>query len=131
MGKWSTYGVHTLTLALRMMGHDVKRIIDTGSENAHSVTIEFFEGRKATLDVRYAANQWDFCPWSFAARSGENYVGAKVEDHEGFYVNLLKEVCSFFKTGQVEMSVHEALITVKCLEAAEQSRLNGGVWVAI
>lgn len=131
MGKWATYGVHTLCLALRLMGHKVKRIIDTGTEHSRNVVLEFADGRRASLDVRFAANQWDFCPWSFAARIGENYIGAKVDNHDAFYMNLMRDVCSFFKTGKVEMPIEEALITVKCLEAAETSRKSGGVWISL
>ncbi|MEP6756902.1 MAG: hypothetical protein ABJA67_15465 [Chthonomonadales bacterium] len=131
MGKWGTYGVHTLCLAMRTMGHNVVRLIDTGTEKSRTIVLEFADGRRASLDVRFAANQGDFCPWTFAAKHGDNYIGATVGDHEGFYHNLMRNVCGFFKSGKVDMSVEEALSTVQCLEAAETSRKAGGVWVKL
>ena len=129
MGTWQIYGVHTATMALRVFGPSVKRVINTGTAAANTVTLDYGDGRRAVVDVREATNGYEALGWSFAARTGEEYVAAKVLDHEGFYLNLMRQACGFFKTGKSDMSVDEAVATVSVLESAEQSRNLGGVWV--
>lgn len=131
IGKWMGYGVHTLAMALRVMGPDIKRLIDTGTSTARTVTLDYDDGRRAVLDVRHAKNEYEHIGWSFDVRVGDRYVGAKVEDHSGFYANLMRATASFFKSGKTEMSVQEALATVAALEAAERSLAAGGEWISL
>lgn len=131
MGKWSGYGVHTISMALRVMGCDAKRIIDTGTVTGRNVTLDYGDGRRATLDVRHAANEWDHFGWSFAAKVGDKYVGAKVVDFDGFYANLMRRAAAFFRTGQPDMDIEEAVWTVRLLRGAEASQELGGGWVKL
>src|SRR5204863_4038685 len=78
MGSWDGYGVHTVSMASRIMGTGVKRIIDTGTKTARTVTLDYGNGRRAQVDVRTASNEWHELPWSFAARVGDRYVSAQV-----------------------------------------------------
>jgi predicted dehydrogenase len=129
MGKWAGYGVHTLSMALRVMGCGVQRMIDTGTADGRNVTLDFGGGKKATLDVRHAANEWDHFGWSFAAKVGDKYVGAKIADFEGFYANLMRRMAAFFRSGQADMPIEEALWTVRLLRGAEESQAKGGEWI--
>jgi predicted dehydrogenase len=129
MGKWSGYGVHTIAMTLRVMGYDVKRMIDTGTATGRTITLDYGNGRRATLDVRHAANEWDHFGWSFAAKNGDRYIGAKIADFEGFYANLMRRAAAFFRTGKPDMNIDEALWTVRLLRGAETSQENGGEWI--
>jgi predicted dehydrogenase len=128
MGTWKIYGVHTTTLALRVFGPEVKRLIHTGTETASTVTLDYGGDRRAVIDVREAANGYEALGWEFTAKVGDKYVGGKVTDFDGFYVNLMRQTCAFLKTGQSDMSIDEALATVEVLESGERSRTAGGVW---
>lgn len=130
MGKWAGYGVHTLSMALRVMGCDVKRVIDTGTLSGRSVTLDYGDGRRATLDVRHAANEWDHFGWSFAGKVGERYVGAKIADFDGFYANLMRRAAAFFRTGKSDMDIEESVWTVRLLRGADASQELGGEWVS-
>ena len=129
MGVWSGYGVHTVTMALRVFGPDVKRVIDTGTPTARTVTLDYGDGRRAVVDVREASNGYEALGWSFIAKTGSEYVGAKIADYDGFYANLMRRACAFFKTGEPDMPLSEALATISVLEAADRSQACGGVWV--
>jgi predicted dehydrogenase len=129
LSTWHLYGVHTLAMALRIMGHEVKRLIDTGTPTARTVTLDYGAGRRAVVDVRRAANEWDVFGWSFAARVGDRYVAAKIADYDGFYANLMRRACAFFQTGESDMPVEEALAVVGVLEGADRSQQTGGAWV--
>ena len=82
MGNWEGYGVHTLAMALRVMGHNVTRIINTGSKTASLVTLDYGMDRKAALDVRTAQNEYHVFPWTFGGRIGDRYVSGAVKDFD-------------------------------------------------
>jgi predicted dehydrogenase len=128
MGTWIHYGMHTLSLLLRLMGSDIRRVCDTGTETARVVALEYSDGRRAHLDVRSAADQYELFPWVFAGRLGDRYIGDKVTDYSGFYRSQLQAVVEFFKTSVPPARFEESLATVAVLQAAERSRLKGGIW---
>ncbi len=131
MGTWTVYGVHTVAMALRVFGPGVKRVIDTGTPTAHTVTLDYGNNRRAVVDVREAANGYEALGWTFTAKTGDKYRGAHVVDHEGFYMNLMRRTCAFFKSGKPDMPVSEAPATVAVLESAAKSHAAGGAWVDV
>src|SRR5205085_8186047 len=126
MGVWSGYGVHPRALALRVMGPDVRRIADTGTAMDRTVTLDYGGGRRAVVDVRDAVNGYESLGWTFTAKVGDRYVGAKVADYDGFYTNLMRRTAGFFKTSSVDMPLEEALAVVAILEAADRSQETDG-----
>jgi len=133
MGKWDHYGVHTVAMALRLMGRGsaVRRVADSGSDAARWVTLDFGGERRAHLDVRAAENEWEVFSWTFAARTGNRYVAGKVADYDGFYHDQLKAVLDFFRTGEPPAPPEEALDTVAVIEGAERSRRADGAWISL
>ncbi len=131
MGHWPHYGIHTLSLVLPMMGSDITRVCDTGTETSRVVTLDYSDGRRAHLEVRNAANQWDVFPWNFGARLGDRYITSTATDYNGFYRNQLKAVLDFFKSGMPPAPVQEGLMSVAVMEAAEISRLSDGAWIGV
>ena len=129
MGRWEGYGIHTLSIVLRIMGHKVDRLIDTGTKTARTIALDYGEGRRAALDVRTAANEYHEFPWTFGARIGDRYVSGTVKDFDGFYANLMRRTAQFFKTRESDMPIDQALAAVAILEGAERSRSDGGTWI--
>jgi hypothetical protein len=129
INDWDRYGIHTLAVALRIMGSGVRRVIDTGCPRARTVTLDYGRGRRGVIDVRHADNEGEFFGWKFAARLGDNYVGAEIKDSPAFYTNLLWQAVDFLKTGQTRMPIAEAFTAVAIIEAANKSLQGEGVWV--
>lgn len=128
MGQWNGYGVHTITMAMRLFGPRVKRIIDTGSDGARFITLD--DGfKRATIDVRMSKNQYELHPWEAGILSEGNYHKAVVSDFDGFYMALMREVVDFFRTGISSVSIEEMLMTIAIENAADLSLAEGGVWV--
>jgi len=127
-GVWDRYGVHTVTMALRLLGSDFARLIDTGYGPHRQVTLDYGD-RRATIQLLQAENQMDVSPWKFTVRRGERYEARQVVDFHGFYLNLLRAAVRLFKTGEADMTPTEALATVRVLERADRSQAAGGVWI--
>ena len=130
-GAWNHYGIHTLSLALRIMGFDVKRLIDTGTETARTVTLDYGDGRRAVIDVRQSADAGQQFPWHFAFRDGDEYRAAPVSDSAAFYANLMRQNAKFFTSGETDLTPDNLVETVTLMEAAETSLRAGGEWVSL
>jgi predicted dehydrogenase len=128
-GAWSRYGVHTVALALRIMGPGFERLIDTGIGSAPNVTLDYGSDRRASVQVFDGTAPSKTFPWTFAIGFGDRYVGGKVEAYHEFYVNQLRATLDLFEAGETDMAAQEALDTVAVLELATISRQGGGVWV--
>ncbi len=131
MGVWDGYGVHTLSLVVGALGADATRLINTGTVDSTSLTIDYADGRRAWVDVRSAANMWEALPWGFGVKANDKYTVDTVKDYDGFYTNLMKEAVKFFRTGESPVSVKEMLKVVAILEGTNASREQGGVWLPV
>jgi hypothetical protein len=132
MGEWKNYGLHTLSMALRIMGPGIRRVIDTGTPSSRVVTLDYGDGRRAFVTVRSAENMWEIFPWQLGIRlSPEKFLCATIKDYDGFYANLMKSNLQFFRTGKGGFPGELAMELVSVLEAADKSQSSGGQWIDI
>jgi hypothetical protein len=131
MGEWEHYGVHALSMLVRILGADAAELIDTGNQRAAAVTLAYADGSRGWVNVRAAANQWEVFPWSFGFRVGDRYVTGAITDFDGFYANLMRNAVAFCRTGESAVSTDEMLRVVAILEQAGASRNRGGVWLPL
>jgi hypothetical protein len=131
MGDWDGYGVHTIALVIGAQGHDVKRVINTGTAKSAMVTLDYGGGKRASIEVRASADQWEAFPWTFGYRTGDKYTIEQIKNFDGFYANLMRQSVEFFKRGKSPISVEEMLKVVAILEVAGKSREGGGTWIDV
>lgn len=130
MGKWNGYAIHSITMALRLFGTDVLRVIDTGTDEARIVTLD--DGRRrCSIDVRESENQYETTPWQAGALVSGRYETATITRFDQFYTNLMQEVVEFFRSGTSPISTDEMLLTIAIEKAADLSLAEGGVWVEL
>jgi hypothetical protein len=130
LGKWHGYSVHTITMAMRLFGSKVLRVIDTGSDEARSVTLD--DGhRRCNIDVRVSENQSASTPWQVGCLVSGKYETATITRFDQFYTNLMQEVVEFFRTGTSPISMDEMIMTVAIEKAADLSLAEGGHWVEL
>ncbi len=131
MGGWLGYGIHTLSMALTLMGSAIVRLIDTGTHGARTVTIDYGGGSRAVVDVRTCANEYEASPWRFIARTDTKSAAGVVTAYADFYVRLIQHVVEFFSGADAALSLHDSLTAVKVLNLADISLQRGGEWVAL
>lgn len=124
-GTWDRYGVHTVSMAMRVFGGGVRRFSRTGTTKMPTVTLEWKDGRRAVLVVAEAKNGGEAFPWHFALRRGDSYVHGTVRQFEEFYRRQLEAVLADFEAG-ASMDGDEMIDTVKILERVPQA--EEGVW---
>lgn len=130
-GRWREYAVHTIQPALRLLGGRVKRVIDTGSEGNHLITIENDQGKRAFIEIRECENQYQATPWQVGILHHKNYEIATIKKFDEFYENLLKNAVKFIQTGESPVPVGEMLDEVVVEIAADRSFKEGGKWIEV
>ncbi|MEA3366192.1 MAG: Gfo/Idh/MocA family oxidoreductase [Candidatus Hydrogenedentes bacterium] len=118
------YGVHPTEALFTVMGVGVQAVVRTHTENTDVVTGVWEGGKVGTL--RGLRNQ-----------KTPNQVilfGTKdvlLQGPGGGYEPMLVEVAKFFKTGQAPVSSRETIEIFAFMEAADESKRQGGVPVSI
>jgi len=132
MGEWKNYGLHTLSMVLRIMGPGIKRLCDTGTDSSRMVTLDYGDGRKGFVMVRWSDNMWEAFPWVLGIRlSHEKLLQTTIKDYDGFYANLMRHLVQFFKDGTGGFPGELAMELVAVLENADKSRALDGGWVTL
>jgi len=132
MGEWKNYGLHTLSMVLRIMGPGIKRLADTGTDSSRMVTLDYGNGRVGFVTVRWSDSMWEQFPWVLGVRlTHEKFLQTTIRDYDGFYANLMRHVVQFFKTGTGGFPGELAMELVAVLECADKSRALEGSWVKL
>ena len=131
MGTWRGYGIHALSLALAVMGTKVQRVIDTGTEGARTVTLDYGDGRRAVVDVRTCPNEYEIAPWRYLARAEGRVAARQISDFNAFYVRLVQQIVSFFVGENAPVSVADALMAVRIINAADRSLAVAAEWQSL
>jgi predicted dehydrogenase len=131
MGRWQGYGIHSVSPVVRTMGGGAKRIIDVGVPGASVVSLDYGDGRRATIDVRACENGYDVFSWQLGIRDGNLYRTTVVRQFEQFYANQMQAICAFFASQEPDITPEQAIEIVAILEGAARSLAAGGVWIAL
>lgn len=125
MGKWSGYGIHTLSLVIAGMGSQIRRVIDMGKGASTVAILDYVDGRRAVVDVREAANGFDVLGWRVGYRHADRYHTAAIKDFDGFYRRLMEEFLRFAGSGKSPLSEAEMLTAAAVMEETGRSK---GEW---
>lgn len=118
------YGVHGVETLFTIMGTGCKSVVRTHTVGVDVVTGTWEDGRVGTFR---------------GMRQGKSGYGALVFGSEnimpsggyGGYEPLLVEICKFFRTGQPPVSAAETIEIFAFMEAADESKRQGGATVTL
>ena len=116
-GAWERYGVHTVAMALRAFGGGVRRIVNVGTAAMPVVTLEWADGRRASLVVAQGEGASAAFPWRFALRHGGAYVHGTVTRFDEFYERQCEAILRDF-AARTSHDRAEMLDTAKILAVA-------------
>jgi len=118
------YGVHGVEMLFALMGPKCESVVRTSSPAADVVTGIWDDGRIGT----YRGNR--NCKYDFGGDVFFDKSVLKVDDYQG-YAMLLEEIVKFFKTVDVPVSAEDTIAIFAFMEAADESKRQGGVSVRI
>ncbi|MEZ6153422.1 MAG: gfo/Idh/MocA family oxidoreductase [Pirellulaceae bacterium] len=118
------YGIHGIEALYALMGTGCERVARVQAEDADIITGVWQGGRVGTFrGIR--RNKAKFGAVAFGS------TGIAQTDTEGGYEELCHEIGKFFKTGQAPVSAEETIELFAFMEAADESKRQGGVSVAL
>ncbi|AGA26732.1 Gfo/Idh/MocA family protein [Singulisphaera acidiphila] len=112
------YGVHGVETLFTLMGTGCKSVTRVQSDDSEFVTGTWDGGRIGTF--RGLRGHGGYGAMVFGTKGSGPCVGT------GAYDLLLQEVCTFFKTGKPPVSADETLEIFAFMEAADESKRQGG-----
>jgi hypothetical protein len=121
---FSWYGIHGVEILYTLMGTGCKSVTRTHSEDADVVVGLWNDNRIGTFrGIRYPKIGY----------GGTVYGDKSIEplDGAGGYNPLLVEVVKFFETGQAPVKPEETLEMFAFMEAADESKRQGGAAVTL
>lgn len=118
------YGIHGVETLFTVMGTGCQSVTRTHTKGADVVTGAWNDGRIGTFR---------------GVRDGSASYGAVVFGGKGVYTApgsgdykaLMEEACQFFKTGKAPVSAEETIEIFAFMEAADESKRNGGAVVTL
>ncbi len=118
------YGIHGVEILFTIMGTGCKNVVRINTKDADVVVGTWKDGRVGTFR---------------GTRTGTHDYGGTVYSEKGNvtlgpfngYENLLLQIINFFKTGKVPVSAEETLEIYAFMEAADESKRNGGNAVSL
>ena len=113
------YGIHGVEILFSVMGKGCKEVVRVNSPNTDIVVGTWNDGRTGTFR---------------GTRTGTHDYGGTAYGEKGNYVlgpfkgydNLLDQIIAFFKSGIPPVSAEETLEIYTFMEAADESKRNGG-----
>ena len=115
--SWKRYTPHIVT--------SVKRLMGMNSAEFYTLTLEFSDGRLATINGYTHGLPFIL---NVAFHNGENRV---VEAKENFFIPFIKELVRFYKEGTIPVSQEETLRIIAARGAAVEALKNPGMWINI
>lgn len=118
------YGIHGVEILFTLMGTGCKEVVRINTDNTDIVVGTWKDGRVGTFR---------------GTRTGKHDYGGTVYGEKGNlslgpfngYDNLLIRIIDFFKTGNVPVRPEETIEIYAFMEAADESKRNGGASVRV
>ncbi len=118
------YGIHGIEPLYALMGTGCETVSRIATKDTDVVSGIWKDGRVGTYrGIR--ANKADFGAVAFGSK------GIRPAARGGGYEELCREICRFFKTGKSPVSAAETIEIFAFMEAADESKRQGGVPVSL
>jgi predicted dehydrogenase len=118
------YGIHGVEALFTIMGPGCQSVTRTHTKDTDVATGVWADGRIGTFRGNRSGKS-DYDALVFGAK------GTALAGGAGSYEPLLKEIVQFFKTGQAPVSAAETIEIYAFMEAADESKRQGGAPVSI
>lgn len=116
------YGIHSAEVLFSIMGSGCKSVKTVFTDKIDVITGIWDDGKIGTLrGNRIGANTFGCTTFS---EKGTKF--ALADGSIPYYALLMKQIISFIQTGKSPIPIQESLEIIGFLEAASQSRANGG-----
>jgi predicted dehydrogenase len=118
------YGCHSVEMIVAAMGAGVRTVRATSTENADLVTVEWADGRIASIrGLRQAHGKFGAV---LHRKDGPTFVDVSLNKRP-YYASLLEAILRSLPEGRSDVPPEEMLTVIQILDAANESRQTGKV----
>ncbi len=122
-GVLKNYSVHQLEMIVKVMGVGAKRVLVTGTENAHNVVIDYGKDRCATMSQ---APMYDFtCAVTWEDGQGEMVIPTD------YFPNFIHDMLVFFNGGEPVAPKEETIEIMALIETIIKASKKPGAWLKV
>ena len=121
------YGIHSAETLYSFMGTGCTQVQTTSTDKVDVIVGTWADGRIGTLRGNRVGVNGFGCMLTVEGETKFALVSAEVP----YYALMLKKIVPFFQTGVSDIPVEESLEIIAFLEAASQSRTQGGKTIEI
>lgn len=118
------YMIHQLEPIVMIFGTDVKRVCNIGSVEVPTFVIEFADGRRVNVNCYPYGISFQMV---FVYQNKSKFVPVKSE----FFLNFIKELVVYFKTGEITIPHEQTLTVMTLIEHCVKAKNMPNTWVEI
>lgn len=119
------YVIHQLEPIIMLMQASVKRMMGMQTERFYTLTMEFEDGRLATVNGYTCGLPFTL---HFAMKDGHNHTAVAKSD---FFKDFLRALVKFYQTGEVPVTQAETLRIAAARGAAVEAMKHPGEWIVL
>lgn len=123
--SFEEYGIHPVELAVSCLGLDPTRLTICGAAHHPTFTLEFTDGRTATIDF----NAREYVPFA-AVLTSDKSCKVMVVDDGRLFVDAASAILDFYDAGEALVPRDETLAVMRVLDAARNPAAREG-WVSV
>ena len=117
------YIIHQVEMAVKIMQSKAVAIRVENQDEQYFIRVKFEDGKQANMIFA----SMSFSVSGQSAVGGSNYLVAQ----SPFFMNLLKDILRFFKTGEVSFPKWETLEVMRIREAIIKGKAQIGEWITL
>lgn len=123
--SFEEYGIHPVELAVSCLGLSPTRLTICGAEHHPTITVEFSDGRVATIDF----NAREYVPFAAVLTSDKSCKVLVVDDSK-LFVDAASAILDFYDAGEALVPRDETMAVMRILDAARNPAAREG-WVKV
>lgn len=123
-GGFETYSIHQIEPIMMLMRAEASRVMALSGEQHTSLTIEFEDGRFASL---FCFEQGSPFMMNLCTEAGSRTLSVESD----FFMDFIREMIRFFRTGQPDVTPRQTLSIMAVRGAGLLALRTPGTWVSI
>lgn len=125
---YDIYAIHQIEMIVRLMGSDVKRIMATQNTKSINLTMEYSDGRRASLIQNVYCSKMPFILLTEHSNTRETRYTVIQSD---FFVNFIDALLDFFETGIKVAQKQETLAVIGLIESGKRALDRPDSWIDV
>lgn len=123
-GRFEVYAIHQLEMIVMSLGTGAKRVLQSGNERSHVMTIDYADGRRGLINLTPKQ------PFQISMQYGDD-KGLCVSEMKDFFPRFIDGMLAFFESKDAPIRKEETLEIAALIEAGTRGLEAPDRWVDV